>query len=182
MGDLSDIDLENLTRIVGQVVAERVRQVTVHDRTRAVDDSRTMAQWSWLLLSRVTDLAHPFESAHIDVRRELLEIAAVAVAALEAHDRGLVVDAEIVEPDRGWCGHAPVQHETVDMGGSTRGVECTAPGCSCLLRCWGDLYDDQSDPFHPHCAACGHPAHEGQACVATTLCTCTAADYRPPGQ
>lgn len=87
MADLSDIDLVNLSRIVGEVVGERVRQVTVHDRTKAVDDSRTMTEWSWILLRRVTDLAHPFASAHADERRELLEIAAVAVAALEALDR-----------------------------------------------------------------------------------------------
>lgn len=72
--------------VLADVHDERSRQIDLGyhpDHDAAVDRSR----FAWLILRRAVDLAHPFIDAHPDYRHELVEIAAIAVAAIEAHDR-----------------------------------------------------------------------------------------------
>lgn len=78
-----------------EIADERARQVDVHEWTPDHDDQHGRQEWAWLLLRRVTDLAHPWDDAHLDTRRELLEVAAIAVAAIESIDRKVAaVDTE----------------------------------------------------------------------------------------
>lgn len=70
-----------------EVLDERMRQIDVHDRHAAHDDRHAAADWAWLISKRAVDLSHPWDDAHVDRRRELIEIAAIAVAAIESHDR-----------------------------------------------------------------------------------------------
>jgi hypothetical protein len=79
--------MRSLFRVLGEIAEERERQVTVHERTPEHDDKYTPQEWAWKLLQRVTSLSHPWPDAHADPRRELIEIAAIAVAAVEAIDR-----------------------------------------------------------------------------------------------
>lgn len=70
-----------------EIAAERERQQAVHGRTPEHDDTHDRREWAWYLGRRVHDLACPFDEAVIDERRQLVEVAAIAVAAIEAFDR-----------------------------------------------------------------------------------------------
>lgn len=97
MSERTPADLKATGDVLEELRVERTRQVVEHDMGREHDDRLTMTEWAWRLLRRVTDLAHPWPEAHVDVRRELVEIAAIAVAALEAHDRRQRFNRELTE-------------------------------------------------------------------------------------
>ena len=79
--------------VILEVLDERRRQVEVHGRTEEHDDTHTPQEWGWLVLKRATDLCMPWPEAHLDSRRELIEIAAIACAAVEAMDRVAAAEA-----------------------------------------------------------------------------------------
>lgn len=75
--------------VAGEVLAERLRQ-----KQNGRPDDHDLAAWAWLLGRRVTDLQCPPElGAAADPRRLLIEIAAIAVAAVEALDADTGNDA-----------------------------------------------------------------------------------------
>lgn len=78
-------------RVLGEVLDERVHQVTERGWDYAHDDRHSVQAWAWLLLRRVSDLSLPAELSGSftteDARRLLLEIAAISVAALESLTR-----------------------------------------------------------------------------------------------
>lgn len=108
------MDLQATMRVVGEVVVERVRQVEHHGRTLEHDDQHDRRSWAWYLGQRVHALACPFDEAVHDERRQLIEVAAIAVAAIEAHDRrhpgiietNVIVDDELAERLRRWSAEA----------------------------------------------------------------------------
>ena len=69
------------------VGVERERQIEDHDWTPEHDDQQTVANWAWLIGRRSSDLTCPHPEVVDDPRRLLLEIAAIAVAAIESIDR-----------------------------------------------------------------------------------------------
>jgi hypothetical protein len=87
MGD--DMGVAGMTTVLLEVAEERIRQVTDHARTPDADDKLNAAQWGWLLSKRSMQLGYPFPGGDLedDPRRLLVEIAAIAVAGIEAIDR-----------------------------------------------------------------------------------------------
>jgi hypothetical protein len=74
--------------VVAEIAVERGRQVNEHGWTPEHDDGLGKDAWAWLLIRRLSDLSCPFEDEMSDdPRRALIEIAAIAVAAVEAIDR-----------------------------------------------------------------------------------------------
>ena len=73
--------------VLDEIIAERARQIDRHDHAAERDDRHPLAAWGWLLGRRASELACPYEDALPDPRRVLVEIAAIAVAAIESIDR-----------------------------------------------------------------------------------------------
>lgn len=73
--------------VLREVGDERVRQIERHNWTPAHDDSHGVDAWAWLLSTRSVALSCPFPDALFDPRRQLVEIAAIATAAIESFDR-----------------------------------------------------------------------------------------------
>lgn len=73
--------------VLHEVMEERVRQQDLHGWTPEHDDTHGRQEWAWLLARRITDLSCPWDSAVLDERRQLIEVAAIAVAAVESLDR-----------------------------------------------------------------------------------------------
>jgi len=74
--------------VVAEIAVERGRQISEHGWTPEHDDGLGKDAWAWLLIRRLSDLSCPFEDEMSDdPRRALIEIAAIAVAAVEAVDR-----------------------------------------------------------------------------------------------
>lgn len=74
--------------VVAEIAVERGRQINEHGWTPEHDDGLGKEAWAWLLSRRVTDLSCPFDDEMSDdPRRALIEIAAIAVAGVEAIDR-----------------------------------------------------------------------------------------------
>jgi hypothetical protein len=80
---------EATTAVLIEVGAERARQITERGYTPEDDQRLERADWSYLLLRRITDLFGPEDDMSDDPRRLLLEVAAIAVAGVEAHDRAV---------------------------------------------------------------------------------------------
>lgn len=75
---------ENVLR---EIAVERQRQLEVHGWTQEHDDRHSYHEWGWLLSKRAVELSCPFTDAVLDPRRQLIEAAAIAVAAVESFDR-----------------------------------------------------------------------------------------------
>lgn len=85
--------------VLRDVAEERQQQIDRHGWTPEHDDRHDLPAWSWLLARRVTDLSHPMAASVVDVRKSLLEVAAIAVAAIEAHDRELARSPLLTVPE-----------------------------------------------------------------------------------
>lgn len=72
--------------VLAELAEERRRQRNDHGWTAAHDDGLSPAQWVWLLNQRTTTLLAPSVTPK-DARRCLVELAAIATAAVEASDR-----------------------------------------------------------------------------------------------
>jgi len=84
------------TAVLLELAVERERQIA-DGRTVEQDDKHGLAEWAWLLSRRVSDLQCPWvEAVNDDPRRSLVEIAAIAVAAVESFDRQAVVHRDPV--------------------------------------------------------------------------------------
>lgn len=73
--------------VLEELASERVRQAEEHEFTPDRDDRHPLSAWGWLLGRRSSDLACPYPETLPDPRRVLVEIAAIAVAAIESIDR-----------------------------------------------------------------------------------------------
>lgn len=76
----------HFVRILQEIAEERRRQRDDHGWTAAHDDNLTPPQWAWLLSQRVTTLLAPTIRPD-DMRRCLIELAAISTATVEAIDR-----------------------------------------------------------------------------------------------
>lgn len=79
-----------MERVLEEIRDERFRQRSAHGWSADRDDAHPLPSWAWLLSRRSVDIAHPQAGGPtdiIDVRRTLVEIAAIAVAAIESLDR-----------------------------------------------------------------------------------------------
>lgn len=74
-------------RVLGEILDERRNQVQRHGWTVDHDDLRGPSDFAWLIARRAVDMCHPDALYAIDSRRFFVEIAAIATAAIEAHDR-----------------------------------------------------------------------------------------------
>jgi len=81
--------LEATRRVLDEVGIERLRHVEHYGWDDEHDERHTVGAWAWLLGRRASDLAGVDHGAinKVEARRLLVEIAAVAVAAIEATDR-----------------------------------------------------------------------------------------------
>lgn len=98
------LDIKALTCVMGDVLAERVNQVMTHGYDPDHDDTHDRREWAWLLEARVHALAVPWISAVVDERRQLVEIAAIAMAALQAFDRRTAGVVATTGPEWGLVG------------------------------------------------------------------------------
>jgi len=74
--------------VLQEIAAERDRQEESHGFGPEHDDQHGEAEWAWLLGNRVHQLACPWnEVLGLDPRRALVEVAAIAVAAVESLER-----------------------------------------------------------------------------------------------
>jgi hypothetical protein len=110
-----DYDRAATFRVLAEITAERDRQVDQHGHNPKKDDRQPMAWWGWLLARRATDLSCPVaEFVGDSPRRQLLEIAAIAVAALESLDRREL--GETLSADEPPSSLAPPQHFQSRLG------------------------------------------------------------------
>lgn len=128
--------------VLDEIRTERARQIGEHGWTPEHDDHHKLPEWAWLLLRRVTELAAPFDAMPVaTTRRTLLEVAAISVAAIEAHDRahppagrcpraGLALDRVLGEYVTGTAGE-PASHAW--CSGCRRDVEVSAANGEGLL-------------------------------------------------
>lgn len=88
-GELPADFYNGLFRAANEVVAERLRQVQRHRYSPEHDDTHHRTEWAWLIARRANELGNPFGDAvpPEHERRMLVEMAAIALAALEAFDR-----------------------------------------------------------------------------------------------
>lgn len=76
--------------ILSEIATERARQEQSHGRTAEDDDLHSLHEWAWLIAHRAHALSCPYPDEYLpdpDPRRALVEIAAIAVAAIESWDR-----------------------------------------------------------------------------------------------
>lgn len=79
--------MSGMARVLLDVAAERTRQQDDLGHDAEHDDKLGAAEWAWLIQRRAVDLSHPWDDAHVNRRQELVQIAAIAVAAIESIDR-----------------------------------------------------------------------------------------------
>jgi hypothetical protein len=95
LGDLRDDVAGRVLAVVSEVGTERVRQIVDHGWTPEHDDRHDTQAWAWLLARRVTELMTPpsvEDRTAEEHRRQLVEVAAIACAAIESLDRITEVD------------------------------------------------------------------------------------------
>lgn len=73
--------------VLGEVLAERRHQIGDHGWTPDHDDLHGLEDFAWLCARRAVEMSHRDAYAVVDGRRMFVEIAAIAVAAIEAIDR-----------------------------------------------------------------------------------------------
>lgn len=81
---------EAIERVSQEVRNERHHQIEDHGRDAAHDDRHDLAAWGWHLLRRVTEVVAPptvIPLSRLEARRLLIEVAAIAQAAVESLDR-----------------------------------------------------------------------------------------------
>lgn len=73
--------------VLAELLEERHRQVVVHGWTPEHDDLHGTSDFAWLCARRAVEMSHPDAALMLDARRAFIEIAAIAIAAVEALDR-----------------------------------------------------------------------------------------------
>jgi hypothetical protein len=70
-----------------ELLEERRNQVEAHGWTPDHDDLHSTSDFAWLCARRAVEICHPDAAQMADSRRVFIEIAAIAIAAVEALDR-----------------------------------------------------------------------------------------------
>lgn len=81
------LDTAATRAVLLELLAERQRQVEVHGWTIGHDDLHGLEDFAWLCARRAVQMSHREAVMATDYRRLFLEIAAIAVAAIETVDR-----------------------------------------------------------------------------------------------
>lgn len=76
------------TRLVlMELLGERRNQIERHRWTPEHDDAHGPDEFAWLIARRAVEMCAPAALAAVNARRLLVEMAAIAVAAIESYDR-----------------------------------------------------------------------------------------------
>jgi len=78
---------DRTARTLHEIFAERIHQIEDHGWTADHDDRRGLEDFAWLIARRAVEMSHADAAVVVDCRRLFVEIAAIAVAAIEAIDR-----------------------------------------------------------------------------------------------
>lgn len=81
------VDTAATRAVLLEVLVERQRQIETHGWTIDHDDLHGPEDFAWLCARRAVEMSHRDAYAVVDGRRLFIEIAAIAVAAIEAIDR-----------------------------------------------------------------------------------------------
>jgi hypothetical protein len=84
------------TRVVlAELLAERRNQIERHRWTPEHDDAHGPDEFAWLIARRAVEMCTPAALAAVDARRLLVEMAAIATAAIESFDRRWPKDEDL---------------------------------------------------------------------------------------
>jgi hypothetical protein len=81
------VDTAATRAVLVELLDERRHQVEDHGWTPAHDDEHHHEDFAWLIARRAVDMCNPATRGAIDSRRLMVEIAAIAIAAIERLDR-----------------------------------------------------------------------------------------------
>lgn len=81
------LDTAATRAVLLEVMLERQHQIEDHGWTPDHDDMHGMEDFAWLCARRAVEMSHRDAYAIVDGRRLFIEIAAIAVAAIEAIER-----------------------------------------------------------------------------------------------
>lgn len=83
----SHVDTAATRAVLIELLVERRHQINDHGWTPDHDDLHDVTDFAWLCARRAVEMCHADAVAVLDARRTFVEIAAIAVAAIEAMDR-----------------------------------------------------------------------------------------------
>lgn len=83
------VDTAATRQVLTEVLDERINQVERHQWTPQHDDAHPIEDFGWLIARRAIEFSNSMAVEVVDVRRLLVECAAIAVAAIEKIDRRL---------------------------------------------------------------------------------------------
>jgi hypothetical protein len=81
------VDTAATRSVLVEILDERRHQIDDHGWTPDHDDLHGLEDFAWLIARRAIDMSHRDAVHAVDCRRLFVEIAAIAVAAIEAVDR-----------------------------------------------------------------------------------------------
>jgi hypothetical protein len=81
------VDTAATRAVLRELLGERRNQVIRHGWDPEHDDAHGPDQFAWLIGRRAVEMCNPAALGALDVRRLLVECAAIAVAAIESYDR-----------------------------------------------------------------------------------------------
>ena len=85
--DSTYVDTSATRTVLAELLDERRHQIDDHGWTPDHDDLHSESDFAWLIARRAVDMCHPDAADVTDCRRLFVEIAAIAVAAIERIDR-----------------------------------------------------------------------------------------------
>ena len=89
----------NMENILKEIALERRRQIDLAHGgdTDKFDSSNSKNDWIWYIAAyagRATDKCFRNERENCDFRENMIKVAALAVAAIEAHDKGFLIKSK----------------------------------------------------------------------------------------
>lgn len=81
------VDTAATRTVLIELLDERRNQIDRHGWTPDHDDRHGSDEFAWLIARRAVEMCNPVALVAVDVRRLLVEIAAIAIAAIESYDR-----------------------------------------------------------------------------------------------
>jgi hypothetical protein len=81
------VDAAATRTVLAELLVERQRQQDVHGWTPIHDDAHPVEDFAWLIARRSVEMSNSQAAEAVDARRLLVEIAAIAIAAIEKLDR-----------------------------------------------------------------------------------------------
>lgn len=86
--------------VLAEIADERQRQQEVHGWDENRDALHGVEDWAWLIARRAVEMCNRSAAPMVDSRRLFVEIAAIAVAAIEADDRRAQITDVRLHPAR----------------------------------------------------------------------------------